>query len=340
MNKKDTCVLFINTGTPDRPDTTSLRKYLKEFLMDKRVIDVPYLLRWMIVHFFILPTRPKKSAEKYKMIWEHDSPLRINTIKMAEAFQKQNPEYYVQYAMRYGIPDLESVIHEAIQNGIKKFIIFPLFPHYAMSSYETAYVAAEKILKRKKIPFVTIPPYYNHPQYIKALAESLRNISFKDYDHLLISYHSIPLRHLRKTDPTGAHCMQKEECCTIGKYPKVQKTCYLYQTKETSHLIGKALGLPPHYSSNAYQSRLGNAKWIEPSTELTLKKIADTKRRKIIIIAPSFITDGLETLEELAIRAKETFYRAGGTEFRYIPALNDSPQWIHAIKEIIKTALQ
>lgn len=333
-NRSNTCILFINTGTPDLPETNSVKNYLKEFLMDKRVIDIPFLLRWIIVHLFILPNRPKKSAEKYKLIWEEDSPLRKYTHLLTETFSKRYKDYTAYFAMRYGNPSLASVVQKIKNHGFQKVILFPLFPHYAMSSYETATLAAEEELKKNNLQYTRIPPFYNHPAYIEALQDSIEKAHIEEYDHLIISYHSIPLRHLKKSDPTKNHCLKKSFCCDEPSI--AHKTCYLYQTRETSRLLANSLSLPKDFHSVSYQSRFGRAKWISPSTEETLIQLAQKGKKKIAVIAPSFITDGLETLEEIQLTGQNIFVHSGGYQLTYINALNYSPKWIEAIHTIIE----
>lgn len=330
-------MLVVNLGTPDAPDKKSLKKYLREFLTDPRVLDVPWLIRRMIVHFFILPKRPEASAQKYARIWrENGSPLRIYTDHIRDALQKKIPGYTVKTGMRYGSPSLSTVAKQFAEEGIRNVVILPLYPHYAMSSYETAVVAAEKALEKQEIKNITVSPYYSHPNYIETLTRTLEKYLNKPYDYVVFSYHGIPVRHLEKTDPTHTHCRADDSCCTTSS--SAHATCYRHQVFETTRLVAERAKIPREKIVTSFQSRVGRAKWLTPSTEETLRGLPERGGKKILVIAPSFVTDGLETLEELDIVGRKTFLDAGGEDFTYIPALNESPDFIGVLAGFVEGA--
>ncbi|MFT3749011.1 MAG: ferrochelatase [Agriterribacter sp.] len=322
-------IVLMNLGSPDSTEVKDVRRYLMQFLMDERVIDKPYLLRLPLVGGIIVPFRAPKSAEAYKEIWTKEgSPLIVLTKQLQEEVQKQVSEP-VEIAMRYGNPTVEYAFDSLMKKvkGLEEVIAVPLYPHYAMSSYETAVEYAKAIHRKKKYPFKLdfIKPFYNEPGYIDAMAESIKPYMAEAFDHMLFSYHGIPARHLVKADPTRSHTEDtKGECCQAPS--PAREFCYRYQCFETTRLVTEKLGLPKEKYSISFQSRLGKG-WLEPFTDIRLEQMPKEGIKKLLILCPAFVSDCLETLEEIAMRGKETFMEAGGESYTFIPCMNTSPLW-------------
>jgi ferrochelatase len=326
-------VLLMNLGSPDSTDVKDVRRYLDEFLMDERVIDKPYLTRLFLVKGIITRFRAPKSAEAYKSVWTKDgSPLMVLSYQLQQALQAQLEEP-VELAMRYGNPSPKDAFDrlKAKYPSLEEVIVVPLYPHYAMSSYETAVVYAEEVHKKGKYDFklTTIKPFYNVADYIDALAESIKPYLQQEYDHILFSYHSIPERHILKGDTTGSHCLQSAGCCTTDSV--AHKQCYRHQCYETTRLVAQKLGISADKHSVSFQSRLGRAEWLKPYTALRLAAMPDEGKKKLLVVFPAFVSDCLETLEEIAIEGRHIFITAGGEEFTSIPCLNLHPQWVSTL---------
>jgi ferrochelatase len=333
-------ILLMNLGSPDSTSVKDVRKYLNEFLMDKRVIDIPYLARVLLVQGIIVPFRAPKSAEAYRTIWtDKGSPLIDMTRQLQEKVQAHFDEP-IEIAMRYGNPGSKEAFDKLMKRSpeITEVIALPLYPHYAMSSYETAVENIKDIHQQYKYPFklTIIPPYYNNKTYIAALAESIRPYLVKDYDHILFSYHGVPARHIRKSDVTGNHCLRSATCCETDS--PAHKVCYRHQCFTTTRLVTKELGIPENRYSISFQSRLGKG-WLQPFTDVRLEEMPKEGIKKLLILCPAFVSDCLETLEEIAERGKETFMEAGGTEYTMIPCLNVQPGWIKAVEELVSESL-
>jgi ferrochelatase len=335
--KKRRGILLVNLGSPDSPSVKDVRRYLGEFLMDGRVLDVPRLLRRAIVSLVIQPFRSARSAKAYQSIWwDEGSPLIVISRRVQESLQAV-VDVPVELGMSYGNPSIEYAVRslaDKTDHQIEELFLIPLYPHYAMSTYETVVVAVQRALLKlgASIPLIIQPPFYNHPLYIQALVASAKDQLSKDYDHLLFSYHGLPERHLRKTDPTGSHCLRSEDCCSAASV--AHKTCYRAQVLATTEAMAKAASIPREKYSVAFQSRLGRDKWLKPSTADVLAELAAQGKRKLLVICPAFVSDCLETLEEIGIRGRETFLRSGGEQFGLIPCLNDHPLWIDALRQM------
>jgi len=323
----------MNLGSPDSTGVRDLRKYLNEFLTDKRVIDYSWFFRNLLVRGVIVPARAPKSAEAYRTIWTSTgSPLINFTMELAEKLQAQVADP-VSIGMRYGNPGMGKAFEDILKiiPDPEEIIAIPLYPHYAMSSYETAVEHAKDIYRKKgyhfKLKFV--PPFYQHPDYIHAMAENMRPFLQKDFDHLLFSFHGIPERHLIKTDPTHLHCLQSADCCSI--HSDAHATCYRHQCLQTMKLVTTALGLPQSKFSFSFQSRLGRQPWLKPYTDFRFKEMPAEGIKKLLVVCPAFVSDCLETLEEIAIRGKESFLESGGIEYEMIPCLNSHPLWVKTL---------
>jgi ferrochelatase len=326
-------IILMNLGSPDSTKVPDLRKYLDEFLMDERVIDKPWLFRALLVKGIIVPFRAPKSAEAYEKIWtDEGSPLIVHTKHLQKALQSRIDEP-VEIAMRYGNPTPEAA-YEALlkkQPHIKEVIVLPLYPHYAMSSYETGVEYMKEVYNKKKYSFKLsfIPPFYNEENYLNALAENIRPYLDQKHDHILFSYHGIPGRHIRKSDVTGCHCLQSENCCEVPS--PAHEFCYRHQVKTTTKLVTEKLGIPTDQYSISFQSRLGKG-WLEPFTDFRLAEMPKEGIKNLLILCPAFVSDCLETLEEIAMRGKEIFMLAGGESFTMIPCLNTHPLWVDAVE--------
>lgn len=328
----------MNLGSPDSTSVKDVRSYLSEFLMDGRVIDMPLLLRALLVRGIIVPFRAPKSAEAYRTIWwPEGSPLIVLTRQLQQALQPQFDEP-VEIAMRYGNPSPQTAYENLLKKnpGLEEVVLFPLYPHYAMSSYETAVEYMYEVHKKKKYSFrlTTIKPYYNDPAYIHALAESIRPYVQQDYDKILFSYHGIPERHVHKTDVTGNHCLKVNDCCHTAS--PAHAFCYRHQTIVTTELTAKALGLPPEKVEQTFQSRLGRDQWLLPYTAQRLTELPAEGVKKLLVACPAFVSDCLETLEEIAEQGKHSFIEAGGESFTLVPCLNLHPLWINAMVKWLK----
>ena len=328
-------VLLVNLGSPDSPSVADVRRYLREFLMDGRVLDAPWPIRFGVVHFAILPFRPKLSAEAYEKIWTPaGSPLIVTSRHVRDALQRR-VSVPVALAMRYQNPSIPVAIAELIAEGVDDILLIPMFPHYAMSSYETAVVRVREVLARQA-PGARLrvqPPYFDHPDYIAALVASAADYLRTDFDHLLISFHGIPERHLRKADPTGGHCLAEPDCCE-GSSP-AHATCYRAQCLRTVAAFTRPAGIPAERFSVSFQSRLGREPWLKPYTDFELVRLAQAGVHRLLVMCPAFVSDCLETLEEISIRGRESFRAAGGAELTRIPCLNEHPAWIAALAGMV-----
>lgn len=330
-------VLLINLGSPDSTSVPDVRRYLREFLMDPRVIDAPWPIRALIVEGFILPFRPKNSAEAYEKIWTPEgSPLVLTSQNVRAALEKRLG-LPVELCMRYRLPTAREALERLSQRGVTEAALIPLFPHFAMSSFETAVLHVLENQRRvaPNLQLVEAAPYYEDPDYIGALVKSAEPYLAREYDHVLFSFHGIPERHLRKSDPTGAHCLQVPDCCQ--KPSPAHAKCYRHQCFRTVAAFVEHAGVTRY--SVAFQSRLGRDPWLKPYTDHELPRLAQSGVKRILVLCPAFVADCLETVEEIGLRGKELFLEAGGTEFTLIPCLNEAPAWIDALAAITRRTL-
>ena len=331
-------VLLVNTGSPDSPEVADVRRYLGQFLMDGRVLDQPWPLRKLVVSGFILPRRPQRSAAAYRAIWwPEGSPQVVLSRRLADGLQARL-DTPVALAMRYGNPSIEAGLSQLLQQGIDDLLLVPLFPHYAMSTTQSVMEETQAVLKRLRpgLPLRVMPSFYADARYVAALAASAQPYLDQGYDHLLLSYHGLPERHLRKTDPTGQHCLRSAGCCVTPS--PAHATCYRHQVLRTTELVVQTLGVPAGKHSVSFQSRLGRDPWLQPATAGELERLAQSGVHRLLVICPAFVVDCLETLEEIGVAGRETFLAAGGESFTLIPALNDQAQWVAAFGELIGAA--
>ncbi|MGV3592440.1 MAG: ferrochelatase [Gammaproteobacteria bacterium] len=325
-------VLFANLGSPDSPAVPDVRRYLDQFLMDRYVIQLPWLLRRLIVSLFVLPTRPRRSAHAYESIWtDRGSPLVWLSMDLLQEVQKHT-SLPLGMAMRYGNPSIESELTRLTAlPGVDEILLMPLYPHYAESTVLTAVKEAERVIAERglRVALHVPAPFYAHPDYIGALVASVEPALAQPFDHLLFSYHGLPELHITRADPTGAHCLKSATCCETPS--AAHATCYRHQVLRTTEEFVKRVGLREDQYSVAFQSRLGRAKWLEPATENVLRELAGRGVKKLLVVCPAFVTDCLETLEEIEIQGSATFRAAGGESLTLVPCLNAHPQWAETL---------
>jgi ferrochelatase len=320
-----TAVLLVNLGTPEAPTAPALRRYLKQFLWDPRVVEIPRPVWWLILNGIILNTRPAKSAVKYAKIWMTDgSPLKVHTERQAKLLkgwlgEAGNPDIEVAWAMRYGQPSIASVLDRFKQNGVERVLVVPAYPQYAASSTASVMDDVADWIKRSRNPleFRFIKHFHDHPGYIAALAASVREhwSARGRPDKLVMSFHGLPRRSLDLGDPYYCEC------------------------QKTGRLLAESLGLTDKDYLITFQSRFGKAEWLQPYTQATLEKLGREGTRRVDAICPGFVADCLETLEEIAMECKESFLESGGKEFHYIPCVNERPDWMTALRDLVSTHL-
>jgi ferrochelatase len=332
-------VLLVNLGTPDAPESGPVRRYLREFLSDPRVLDIHPVGRWMLLNFVILPVRPAKSAEAYRKIWgQRGSPLLFHSQDLAAAVaERLRGEYEVELAMRYGNPSLPDAVKALRSRGVKEFILLPLYPQEATSSTSSTVARAYEVLAEPwdALPVRVVPAFHDHPGFLDAFAQVARPvITEARADHVLFSYHGLPERHMRKSDPSGSHCLASAGCCDV--LTDVNRHCYRAQCFATTRALAERLGLAPGGYTVSFQSRLGRTPWIKPYTDLVLPELAKKGVKRLAVMCPAFVADCLETLEEVGLRAKEQFVESGGESLTLVPSLNAHPAWVDAVVRLVR----
>lgn len=327
----------MNLGSPDSTSVPDVKRYLDEFLMDARVIDKPWLLRALLVKGIITPLRAPNSAKAYKSIWtERGSPLIVISKEQERALKGEIKEPVV-IAMRYGNPSPQKAFDDLAKQhpDLNEVIVVPMYPHYAMSSYETAVEYAKEQHTKGNYSFTLsfIKPFYDDADYIEALCESIKPHLENDYDQILFSYHGIPERHILKCDPTKQHCLKVNDCCDVAS--PAHQTCYRHQCWTTTNLVADNLNIPKEKRGFSFQSRLGRDPWLQPYTAVRLGELPKEGVKKLLVVCPAFVADCLETLEEMGEEGKEIFLHAGGESFDLIPCLNVHPLWIGALSKWI-----
>ena len=331
-------MLLINLGSPKELSKKSVRQYLRVFLSDDNVVDLPKFLQQFILRLFILPFRPKNTLEAYEKIWtKKGSPLIISTESIANKLTEKTG-WNVEYAMRYEEPSIEKALHKFKKNEINKIYVISLYPHNAMATTVTTELETRNVAMNVSNDFELIftKPFFDNEEYINAMVNSIRPyVENKSYDKIIFSYHGIPKRQAKKTDETGEHCFSTSNCCEIEN--DGSKDCYRSHTRIASDLTAKKLGLEDDQWEIAYQSRIGPG-WLTPFTDKRLAKLPEEGKDNIAILCPSFISDCLETLEEIDIRGRETFLKAGGKNMTYIPCLNDSEDTINLLENLVRAS--
>lgn len=332
-------LLLVNLGSPASTSVADVRRYLNQFLMDPYVIDLPWPARRLLVSL-ILARRPAQSAHAYASIWwPEGSPLVVISRRLQEAMREHWPEGPVELAMRYGEPSLENTLVRMAGQGTREVVLAPLYPHFADSTTTTAVEEARRVIKVHGLPLKLriLQPFYEEPAYLDALVASARPYLDQGFDHLLMSYHGLPERHLHKVDPTGSHCLRSADCCQRAQ-GEVLASCYRAQCLRTSAGFASRAGLAPEQWSVSFQSRLGRAKWIEPYTEARLDELAGQGVRKLLVMCPAFVADCIETLEEIGDRGREQFRQAGGEDLVLVPCLNTHEAWLPALAGLARRA--
>ena len=330
-------VLLVNLGSPDSTETKDVKSYLKEFLMDGRVIDLPKWFRTLLVKGIILNTRPKKSAKAYRKIWWKDgSPLIVLTERLQEKIQKK-VSIPVSIAMRYRNPSIHFGLEELAKKGVNEVLLVPLYPQFAMATTETILVLAEEIRVKyfPEMEFTSLPSFYNHPDYVRVLANSIQEfLKDKNWEHLLFSYHGVPNRHIRKSDITKSHCKMNGKCCFEDS--SAHKYCYRHQCEKTTQNVAKYLDLTEGTFSTTFQSRVSIlGSWLRPYTDKTVEAFAKNGTKELAIATPAFVSDCLETLEEIGMEAAEDFEDKGGEKLHVIPCINDRDDWVNVMSRWI-----
>jgi len=338
MNKKwKTGVLLVNLGTPDSPSTDDVRKYLREFLMDKRVIDIPFISRWMLVNLIIAPFRAPKSAKIYRQLWQdRGSPLLFYGRDVTNELQRTLGEgYVVSLGMRYQTPSIETALQEIMNHQVKKIIVVPLFPQYASATTGSVTDKVMEITRKWEVipELQLVANFFDDEMFIKSFGELGRKyISEHEYDHFIFSYHGIPERQVKKSSVKN-YCQLSEKCCS--NYNPLNQYCYRAQCFATSRLLAAELEIPKEKYSVTFQSRLGKDPWLQPYTDEVIKKLPAEGKKKVLAFSPSFIADCLETTIEVGEEFKEEFMEAGGEHWQLVESLNAHPLWIETLKKMV-----
>jgi protoporphyrin/coproporphyrin ferrochelatase len=329
-------VLLVNLGTPDAPEAPAVRRYLAEFLMDPRVIDVNVVSRALLVYGAVLPFRPRRSAAQYRTIWtDRGSPLLYHSLDLRAALARKMGE--VRLAMRYGKPSIAAGLDALEQHGVDRIVVVPLYPQYASSSTGSTLDAIYRWARGRRVAptLSVVPAFYAHDGFLDPLAEVARP-AIEGADHVLMSFHGLPERQVRATDHAGNHCLASPDCCAaIGS---ANRDCYRAQCYATARGLAQRLGLPADRWSVSFQSRLGRTPWIQPFTDVVLPQLRDRGVSRIAVICPSFVADCLETLEEIGVRAREQWKALGGESLALAPCLNAHPRWVDGLARIVAEA--
>ncbi|MDX2301826.1 MAG: ferrochelatase [Microscillaceae bacterium] len=346
-----TGVFLVNLGTPDSPSTPDVRKYLREFLMDARVIDIPFIPRFMLVNMIIAPFRAPKSAKIYREVWEErGSPLKFYGEDITRMLQEALGENYkVVLGMRYQSPSIASALEQFRAENIEKIVVLPLFPQYASATTGSVKEKVMDIVKKWQIiPEISfIHSYFDHPLFIKAFAEKgqkyLLGNENHHYDHVIFSYHGLPERQIRKGDSTGLCLKTAKENPSLASQANCcatlhagNRSCYRAQCFETTRLLAEVLGIAQEDYTVCFQSRLGSDPWIKPYTEDIIKELVKKGKKKVLAFSPSFVADCLETTVEIGEEYKEVFEKEGGEHWQLVESLNDSQLWVEALKALVE----
>ncbi|OJT18439.1 ferrochelatase [Archangium sp. Cb G35] len=332
-------LLLVNLGTPDAPETGPVRRYLREFLSDPRVVDINPVGRWFLLNFIILPFRSPKSAHAYRTVWtEQGSPLMVHSKALTAAVtERLSGEYEVELAMRYGNPSLPDAVARLRARGVTDFTVLPLYPQEAPSSSGSSLARTYEVLSGPwDVPNVrAVPAFHSHPAFLDAFTEVARPvISGMRAEHVLFSFHGVPERHIRKSDPTGKHCLASQGCCDV--LTDANRHCYRAQCFATARGLASRLGLEPQGWSVSFQSRLGRTPWVKPYTDVVLPELAARGVKRLAVMCPAFVADCLETVEEVAIRGREQFLASGGEDLKLVPSLNSHPAWVDTVVQLVR----
>jgi ferrochelatase len=334
-----TGLLLVNLGTPASPGTSDVRAYLREFLSDPRVIDIHPLTRWLLLNLYILRVRPRQSAEAYAKIWtDRGSPLLYHARDLVDkVHQRLGPGVPVGLGMRYGRPSIAAALQELQGNGVQRVVVFPMYPQFSSAATGSS---IEKVLDCASalwnVPSLhVVPPFYDHPAFIEACAAIARpHVARPDVEKVFFSFHGLPERHLHKGDPTGGYCLSRADCC--DRMVEANRDCYRAQCFATARLLADRLAVPEEKTIVCFQSRLGREPWIRPYTDELIEAEARGGTKRAVILSPAFVTDCLETLEELGMRAADAWRAAGGESMELVPSLNARDEWADAVVAIAR----
>jgi len=337
MSKSPTAVLIVNLGTPDSPSVPHVRKYLREFLLDKRVIDIPDIPRWMLVNLIIAPFRAPKSAKIYQQLWEdRGSPLLFHGQDVKEKLQiALGNDFIVELGMRYQSPSIKDALNNLMKFNPRQVIVVPLFPQYASATTGSVHDKVMEIVKDwQVIPEIKfISQFLEHPRFIQAFAErGKKYLDKQEWDHIVFSYHGLPERQIKKASVDN-YCQLSDKCCS--NYHSKNRFCYRAQCYKTSHLLAEALGLSQSQYTICFQSRLGKDPWIQPYAEDIIKKLAKEGKKKVLTFSPAFVADCLETTIEVGEEFRDEFIHEGGTEWQLVESLNSSDTFVDCLKDIV-----
>jgi len=337
VNEAKKAVLLVNLGTPDSPKRYDVYRYLKQFLLDKRVLDINALGRNILVRGIIAPFRSKPTGDLYKQLWmDEGSPLKVYGQRLRDGVQAQlGDDYVVELAMRYQNPSIESALKKVLAHSPKSLTILPLFPQYTSDCNGSVYEEVNRLLSKElAIPKVNfINSFHDYEPMIELFAERARQYDIKSYDHIIFSYHGLPVRQMVKTDP-GNHCGQSEYCC--HNLTLKNQYCYSAQCYDMTYRIAEKLGFTREQYTICFQSRLGRTPWLQPYTSDIIEHLAEKGNKRLLVFCPSFVADCLETTIEVSVEYKEEFEEAGGEHIQLVEGLNDHPNWIKAVAQLVK----
>jgi ferrochelatase len=338
MHRPKTGLLLVNLGTPEAPTAQAVRPYLREFLMDARVITIPGPMRWMLVNGIIAPFRAPKSAHAYESIWwESGSPLLVISEQLTEKVRARLPSVPVELSMRYGEPSIGAGLEKLVSAGAERVIVFPLYPQAASA---TTGSVVQKVMDELRewwsIPAVcVVPPFYDHDAFIDAQVTVGRpHLDELKPDHVVFSFHGVPEDHVLRSDRSGAHCLKSDDCC--AQLTETNRFCYRAQCHATGRALAKALDLKDDAYTITFQSRLGRAEWIKPYTAATVEALARAGTKKLAVFCPAFVADCLETLEEIGVEAAGDFKANGGEAFIQIPCVNAHDAWADGVVQLTR----
>lgn len=332
-------VLLVNLGTPDSPSVPDVRKYLDEFLMDERVIDIPTINRTLLVKGIIVPFRGPKSAKVYKEVWSQEtgSPLLYYSERQQQLLQERlGSEYIVELAMRYQSPSIESALERLKKKQVANIKVIPLFPQYASASTGSVNQKIMEIVSKwPTIPDISfISSFHDNEGMLEVFAKNARKYHPEEFDHILFSFHGLPERQLIKADDTGKYCLKVPDCCS--RFNDANRMCYSAQSHDTARLLAEKLNIPKEKYTVCFQSRLGNSPWKKPYTSEVLKELAAKGAKKLLVFSPAFVADCLETLYEIVVEYHEEFRALGGEKVQLVESLNDDPLWIEALEKMVR----
>lgn len=339
MGKKG--ILLVNLGTPDSPEKSDVKKYLDQFLMDDRVIDINPIGRNFLVRGIIIPKRASNSSNIYKEIWtEKGSPLMVYGESLRNQLaEKLGEDYHVELAMRYQNPSLENALKKLQKLNLDSITVVPLFPQYASATTGSIHQLVMEVVSQWQIipPLKFINNYCDHPGMAKIFADNARkHLQSENWDHILFSYHGVPQRQMKKADISKQHCLVVEDCCKT--YQESNKFCYTAQCYQTTKAIAAELGLSEDEYTLCFQSRLGKEPWMQPYTSTVLEDLAKKGVKRILVLIPAFVADCIETIYEIGVEYQEEFVHFGGEKVQMVESLNDNPAWVEVLEEIISKA--